>query len=330
MLFDPRSRKSLSGKRAMVTGGCGFIGSHLVKSLLNYGAEVWVLTGDGPCARLESILPSSGIIQLDFSKKEEVARVLSSLRPHFIFSAAAKIWRDIDFHLLEPLVKAHVQELYNVVEGARHDAELIRMVHLGTVDEYGKIPAPFRENARENPQNPYALTKLMGTRLIEWAGRSLKLPVVVVRPSLIYGPAQRRGMLITEIIYSCLAKKDFLMTPGEQTRDFLYVDDLVDGILKAAVTSDIDGEIINLGSGKATKLKEAAVLLNQMLGNMIEIKFGAIPYRAGENMEYWLDIAKARRMLDWHPATALAGGLTATIDWYVKNKEFILNDQKRN
>lgn len=324
MLFDPRVKKSLYGKRAVVTGGCGFIGSHLVKSLLNYGTEVWILTQDGSCARLASIFPPPRIIHLDFSKKEEVARVLDSLRPHFIFSTAAKIWRDMDYHLLEPLVKTHVQELYNVVEGAHHDAELIRMVHLGSMDEYGKIPAPFREDARENPQNPYALTKLMGTRLIEWAGRSLKLPVVVVRPSLIYGPAQRRGMFITEIIYSHLAKKDFLMTPGEQTRDFLYVDDLVGGILKAAVTPVIDGEIMNLGSGKATKMKEVAILLNQMLGNTIEIKFGALPYRADENMKYWLDTAKAQRTLDWNPRTTLSGGLTATTDWYLKNKEFIL------
>lgn len=323
MLFD------FSGKRAIVTGGCGFIGSHLVTSLLRYGAEVRVLVGDDPCARLESILPSPGIVHLDFSEKEEVARAINSFRPHFIFSAAAKIWRDIDSRLLELLVKAHVQELYNVVEGARSCPEIIRIVHLGTIDEYGKIQAPFREDARENPQNPYGLTKLMGTRLMEWAGRSLGLPAVVVRPSLIYGSAQRRGMFITEIIYSCLAKKDFLMTPGEQTRDFLYIDDLVDGILKAAVIPGIEGEIINLGSGKATKIKEVAVLIKQMLGNKIEIRFGTIPYRADEHMEYWLDTAKARDLLGWNPTTALSDGLIATIDWYLKNKDFILNDQKK-
>lgn len=330
MLFDARSKRSLSGKRAIVTGGCGFIGSHLVKSLLHYGADVRVLTGNGSCVRLESILPSSGIIHLDFSQKEEIARVINSFRPHFIFSTAAKIWRDIDLRLFKPLLKAHVEELYNVVEGARNNPELIRMVHLGTMDEYGKIPAPFREDARENPQNPYALTKLMGTCLIEWAGRSLGLPAVVVRPSLIYGPAQRRGMFITEIIYSCLAKKDFSMTPGEQTRDFLYVDDLVSGILKAVLTPGIDGEIINLGSEKVTPIKEVAVLINQMLGNMIEIKLGAIPYRANEHMKYSLDTSKARDLLGWNPTTTLSDGLMATVDWYVKNRDFILDDQQRS
>lgn len=319
-----------SGKRAIVTGGCGFIGSHLVKHLLDYGAEVRVLTGEGQCPRLESSLPLSGIIYIDFSDKEKVTETIKSFRPHFIFSTAAKINRGADFSLFEPLAKAHVQELYNIVEGARSCPELVRMVHIGTIDEYGKIPAPFREDARENPQSPYAFTKLLGTRLVEWAGRSFGLPVVVVRPSLIYGPAQKRGMFITEVIYSCLAKKDFPMSLGEQTRDFLYVDDLIEGILKAAMMPGIEGEIINLGSGKATKIKDVAVLINQMMGNKIEIKFGAIPYRVHEHMEHWQKIAKAGKVLDWKPLTMLSDGLVATIDWYIKNKAFILDDQQRS
>lgn len=314
----------IAGKRILVTGGCGFIGSHLVRHLSQHGAEVRVLQEDGkPCHRLENE-ENIEIARCDLSQAAAVEKVVEEFRPHYIFSLAAKILRGIDPGLFPELFEAHVKDLAHVLSAAEKDKELIRLVHAGTIDEYGKIPAPFREDTRENPQNPYAVTKLAGTRLVQQAAQSGAIPAMAVRLALTYGPGQRAGMLVPDVIRSCLEKKNFPMTPGEQTRDFLYVDDAVEGMVRAALMPGVEGEVINLGSSTPTKIKDAVSLINELMGGPITIEAGALPYRADENMEYWLDTGKAEKLLQWNASTRLSDGLRETITWYQNNKDSFL------
>lgn len=310
-----------SGKRVLITGGCGFIGSHLVRHLAGLGADVKVLQEEGrPCTRLEKE-KRVAVARCDLSKAAAVEEVVEKFRPHYIFSLAAKILRGVNSDFLPELFDTHVKNLAHVLSAAEKDKELIRLVHVGTIDEYGKISAPFREDARENPQNPYAVTKLMGTRLVQHTAQSGTVPAVVVRLALTYGPGQRDGMFVPDFVRSCMEKKNFPMTQGEQTRDFLFVADAVDGLVAAAATEGIVGEIINIGSGQQIQLKEAAERINALAGNPIEVQYGAIPYRADENMEYWLDTKKAQKLLNWNPQTSLSEGLRATIVWYKKHQK---------
>jgi len=139
-----------------------------------------------------------------------------------------------------------------------------------------------------------------------------------VRPSVVYGPAQDFQMFVPSLIRSCLEKKDFDMTSGEQTRDFVFVEDLIEGMLIAAQAPLDKGEIINLGSGKEIPMKEVAVAVNEMMGSPMRLRFGAIPLRDNEIMRYRLDVARAKARLAWEPKVDLKQGLTKTIDWYAK------------
>lgn len=300
-------------KRVLVTGGAGFIGSHLVGRLISLGAEVQVLEAEGKQCNLAGI---EKVVYAGISDGQKVEDTVRAYEPHYIFSLAAKLARDQSWELFSELFQVHVKNLQYLISAAGDVKELRRLVHVGTIDEYGKIEAPFKEVDRENPQNPYALTKLMGSRLIEYAAKTEKIPAAVVRLALTYGPAQRQGMFVPDLIRSCIEGKEFSMTAGEQTRDFLYVADAVEGILAAALAQNASGEIFNIGSGQPTKIRDVAEMIKRETGNAGTINFGAIPYRADENMHYWLDIEKAADRLGWRPQTSLVEGLRSTITWY--------------
>ncbi|MBI5405854.1 NAD-dependent epimerase/dehydratase family protein [Candidatus Kaiserbacteria bacterium] len=304
--------RNFSGVRVVVTGGAGFIGSHLVRRLVEQQAQVLVLTERTRHERLAGILPLDAIRTVAFSDAVAAQKHIIDFKPEYVFSLEAKIIRGNDPRVFEEFVTGHVHHIWNILHGAQA-AHVKRVIHLGTIDEYGRLPAPFSETDRENPQNLYALTKLFGTRTVMYAAHALGLPATVIRPSLTYGPSQHAGMLVTNTIEACLAGTAFPMTAGDQTRDFLYVDDLVDGMLAVAVNEPCIGEIINLGSGTQTPVKEVVERINTLCGNRAVIQFGAEPYRPDENMEYWLQIQKAERLCGYAPRVTLAEGLSRTV-----------------
>jgi nucleoside-diphosphate-sugar epimerase len=130
-------------------------------------------------------------------------------------------------------------------------------------------------------------------------------------------------MLVTNTIQACLEGKNLPMTPGEQARDFLYVDDLIEGIITATTKEGCVGEIINIGSGSQTKIKDVVLMINRLCDNPIAIEFGAQSYRPDENMEYWLDITKARQLIGFQLHTTLEQGLMQTIAWYKDHSTFL-------
>lgn len=307
---------SFKNKRVLVTGGAGFIGSRVVGRLISLGAEVQVLEAEGKQCNLAG---TEKVVYAGMSDERIIEDTVLAYKPHYIFSLAAKLARDQSWELFSELFQVHVKNLEHLISAAGQAQELRRLVHVGTIDEYGKIEAPFKEADRENPQNPYALTKLMGSRLVEYAAKTGKIPAAVVRLALTYGPAQRRGMFVPDLIRSCIDGKEFSMTAGEQTRDFLYVDDAVEGILAVAAAQNVEGEIFNIGSGQPTKIRDAAEMIRRETGNACTINFGAIPYREDENMDYWLDKKKAADRLGWMPKISLVEGLRSTITWYKNN-----------
>ena len=138
----------------------------------------------------------------------------------------------------------------------------------------------------------------------------------MLRPTVIYGPGQGDEMFISALIQSLLAGRDFAMTNGEQRRDFIYINDVVDAIIKA-VSSDerVNGMVLNIGAGVSYQIKEVATLVATLVGPNVSrhIKFGAVQYRFNEVMHYSVEIARARELLGWHPNTNIKVGLQHTI-----------------
>ena len=320
----------IKNSRIFITGGSGFIGSHLARHCLSLGARVAVLTtSKDSCWRLVDIIDKIEIFEGSVTKQEELQTCIQKFRPQFVFHLAAILERKLSFDLFEELFEVHVKGTSNLLSILIKSKELERLIHIGTIEEYGRCKAPFGEDQRELPISPYSLTKVMATKMGEYAAQEEKLPVVIVRPSVIYGPAQSFGDFLTpNIIRACIEGENFPMTVGEQTRDFLFVEDLVEGMLKIAMTPDINGEIINLGSGKEISVKEVAMLIRKVVGNPNIIQFGAIPDRANEVANSVFDIHKAQQIIGWKPKTELEDGLTKTVEWYKQNWSIVSRDHE--
>jgi nucleoside-diphosphate-sugar epimerase len=146
------------------------------------------------------------------------------------------------------------------------------------------------------------------------------LPIVTLRPFLIYGPSQDTNMFIPSLIHHCLEGKDFPMTKGDQTREFNYVDDIVDAYLLAAFCPKAVGEIINIGNGIEYKIKDVAEIIVKMMGSPIKLLIGNLSKRPGEASHFFCSNEKAKRLLGWFPKFSLDEGLKKTIEWFTNNR----------
>lgn len=312
----------LAEKTCLVTGGAGFIGSSLVRRLLAVGADVTVFVKETTMLdRLTDISEEVTLVKGDLSDYSSVSRLVSKLSPEFIFHLAA--FRDVsrDPSLLTEMVDININGTVNLLRAAAEDAPtLISFVNTGTCEEYGDGPVPFSEDQREIPVSPYSASKVASTYICQMMSKSTGLPVVTLRPFLTYGPGQDTDMFIPSLIAHCLSGNDFSMTSGDQTREFNFIDDVVDAYLLAATAKDVSGEVINIGCGVEYKISELAVKIVEMTGSEISLKAGSIPKRPGEAKNFFCDNSKAKRLLGWSPRVALDAGLEITVKWYRRQK----------
>lgn len=311
-------------KRVVVTGGGGFIGSHLVQELIRLGADVTVLVdGESSAKRLDHFASNVRMYHIPAWRRTELNAVLQNIRPQVIFHLRAAVNQAPGQAGKDRFFQINVEDTKELAHAA---SELEVFVYAGTIAEYGAAPAPFREDKDAEPISEYGESKLAATEWLKSLYHSRGFPAVLLRSSVVYGPEQSpHSYLIPNVIMSCLQKKDFhIASSGLQTRDPLFVSDDVAGLLMAAATPRARGEIINLGLGKEHTVLEIARFINRQLGNTINVTTGTDIDRPGENKNYWQDISKAEQLLGWSPKVPLEKGIDETISWYQKHyQDFI-------
>lgn len=304
----------LNGARAFVTGASGFIGRHLVASLAAGGAVV---------SRLEHQHRSSaspGEVHVgDLRDAAFVARAVQACTPDVIFHLAAFKQRSARIDDFALALETNVLGSLNLFSAAATLPRLKAIVVMGTAEEYGHNVAPFVETMREQPVNAYSQSKQSLTHLCEVLYQLHRLPVVVLRPTIAYGPGQSTDMFLPALIRSLLAGVPFPMTAGGQTRDFVYVSDVVDAMQLAATREGVAGQILNIGSGQPVTIAALAHKVAAITGIPGLLQTGKLPYRPGEVMAYSVDTAKAFALLGWAPRIGLDQGLAATIEHFQRD-----------
>lgn len=299
----------------LITGANGFVGLHLTNALADTGAKVTQLvrlTGS-------SINKKGAQIALDLTNRKMVAEIFSVLQPDYVIHLAAiKNRNDIGTQFRDSY-DTNLSISLNVIEACLELPKFKKLIFLGSCDEYGQVASPFDETQREIPANAYGLSKLAVTKILSGLYQSRQFPSVVLRPTVIYGPNQGDEMFLSALIQSLLAQKDFAMTSGDQYRDFVYIDDMVDAIIKAlAAVNQVNGEVVNIGAGASSQVKEIAMLAADLIypDAYQHLKFGAVSYRPNELMNYAVNIGRAEQLLGWQPTTKLEYGLQQTISHF--------------
>lgn len=298
----------LIGARALVTGASGFIGRRLVEKLLAAGVEVSALD-----AVHEAPHGVAATYCGDLTDSAFVRGAVGRAAPEYVFHLAAVRARSADVSAFRGAIQVNLLGSLSLLEACTELPDLKMAVLVGTAEEYGAAAAPYREGEREQPVSAYSYSKLAMTELALALHRLHGLPAAVLRPSVAYGPGQAPDMFISALVAALVRGDRFPMTLGEQTRDFVYVDDVVSALMSAAVTPAASGHIVNVACGEQVRIADVARLAERLAGVNGLVEIGAVPYREGEALEYGVDATLARELLGWKAETELEDGLRATI-----------------
>jgi nucleoside-diphosphate-sugar epimerase len=317
----------------LVTGGAGFIGSHLVEELLRRGHQVRVadnfVTGKhknldaAVRAARESVgdLPGGApeLVTGDLADEAVARRAVDGVEFVLHQAAIPSVPRSVK----DPIAsnRANIDATLNVLVAAR-DAGVTRVVYAGSSSAYGDTPTlPKREEMPAHPLSPYALQKLVGEQYMTMFTRLYGLETVTIRYFNVFGPRQDPGSAYSGVISRFLlaltdGEQPVIFGDGEQTRDFTYVANVVDGVLRAADAPDASGEVINVATGGRISLNELLGTLQRLTGDTSAARYEAT--RAGDVRDSQADIAKAERLLGYRPLVSLDDGLQRTLEWFQK------------
>lgn len=264
-----------------IIGGSGFVGKNMVRLLHEkYAISVFDKYID------EAYFASyPGVVchkmELD---KERISQELPT--PEYIINLASIVTAERDMSLFDAMIQSNLKVLLNLYERFKDDKVLKLFVQFGSSEEYGEIESPFFESAREEPNSPYALVKQLTTNTAMMLHRNYAFPIMVVRPGNLFGPLQNKSKFIPYVIEQLRNNQPLNVTPCEQKRDFIYVDDFVDGIHQLMRVAELaQGEIVNVSSGASIALKDIIEHCRKILNSASIVNYGAIPYRANEVMD---------------------------------------------
>ena len=310
------------GKSVLVTGAGGFIGSHLVERLHAQGAKVraFVRYNSRGDAGLLRQLPPETLTQLEIiggDIRDSSAILKASEGAEIIFHLGALI--SIPYSYVHPreVAESNVLGTLNVLEAARHH-KTARVIHTSTSEVYGTARyAPINEAHPLQGQSPYSASKIGADKLAESFHLSFNVPVVTVRPFNTFGPRQSARAVIPTIITQALAGKSIRLGNLEATRDFTYVDDTVNGFIKAAEVPGVEGGTFNLGTGEEIRVGDLADKIISATGTQARVQVDAQRLRPGKSEVLRLisDNSFAKQSLGWSPRVSLDEGLGRTIAW---------------
>jgi UDP-glucose 4-epimerase len=319
MLGLPREERM----HVLVTGGAGFIGSHVAERLVALGARVrafCLYNSNGSLGWLDTADPelrASLDVRLgdirDARFVEEACRGIDT-----VFHLAALIAIPYSYHAPESFIDTNVKGTLNVLEGVRR-AGCRRLVQTSTSEVYG-TPAtlPILETHPLQGQSPYSASKIAADKLCEAYHRSFAVPVVTLRPFNTYGPRQStRAVLPTMLVQLLAGKKEITLGRLDPRRDLTFVSDTVEGFIKAGAAEGVDGEEIHLGTGRNVSVGELFDIACKALGVSAKVVQDEARLRPGasEVMALLSDPSKARKRLGWEASVSIEDGVARTASW---------------
>lgn len=313
----------LNGRTCLVTGAAGFIGSHLCERLLGLGARV-IAVDNLSTGRIENLASSQGharfiFIKADVNRFDEIALVFGSEPIDYVFHLAALV--GVKNVIERPL------EVFKDIDGTKyvlalaHAQKVKKVVYISSSEAYGEpVSLPEKEDGTLNPspRDPYGLTKLIGESMVYYYWKKYGMPGCSLRFFNVYGPRQASsayGFVAGIFMDRALRGEPItIFGDGTQTRDFIYIDDNIEGIIRSMVIDLTHGEVLNIGSGLQTTIRDLAERVMRIAGREVPIVYQ--PSREMEIKYRCPDVTKMKHLLGFEPRISLDEGLKKTFEWY--------------
>ncbi len=297
--------------KILITGGTGFIGYHLAKRCLNLRWNVTSVSTHHPKKKRE--LTGVKYLIFDISKKKNLVDKLSKN-----FDFVVNLAGYVDHSNKSKTKNSHFNGCKNLANFFL-DSKIKKFVQIGSSIEYGKIKSPQFESSKitNRTNSIYGDAKLSSTKFLLRLSKQNNFPVTIVRLYLVYGPNQDANRIVPIVIENALKDKIFDCSSGKQLRDFIYIDDVINAIIKILKNDIPYGEIINIGSGKPHSIKKIITKICKILKGG-KPRFGKIKLRQDEISKLYPNISKAKYLLKWRPKINLNHGLKRTIYYFKK------------
>ena len=296
-------------KNILIIGGTGFIGYHLAKKCLRKNFKVTSISKNQP--KKIRFLKKVKYIICDINNKKILTKINNN------FDYVVNLGGYVDHKNKQETYRSHYLGLKRLTK-IFIKKKIKKFIQIGSSMEYGRVKSPQKENFKCYPESIYAISKFLSTKHLITLYKKKNFPAVILRLYQVYGPNQDKNRLIPIIIDSCKNNKSFPCSSGVQLRDFLFVDDLIDAILRC-LDRKVEGKIINIASGKIIQVKK---IINQIVNFYKAGKplFGSIKLRNEEMLRVYPSLLSARKFLGWKSKVSFGKGILKTINFYNKNK----------
>jgi len=325
---------NLVGEKVFVTGAGGFIGSHLCDALIEVGSEVTAMIRYSSRSDWGSLefLPEDkkNALNIVSGNIEDNDFLLRHMKGHsVVFHLAALIGIPYSYSAPLSYIRTNIEGSVNVIESARR-LDLQKIIHTSTSEVYGTAQyTPIDEKHALQGQSPYSASKIGADKIVESYYRSFASPVVTVRPFNTFGPRQSARAIIPTIICQALERDEIHLGSLDPARDLTYVKDTVQGFIKAAITDEAVGEVMNIGSGSSITIGKLADRILSLMQCDKPIITDEQRIRPGNSEVYELicDNSKSREMIGWEAQRILDEGLLETINFISENRSFYKADK---
>ena len=314
----------LKNKEILVTGGCGFIGSEIVKQLSEIGANVTII--DNLSSGKEEYIQNLSNVKLitaDLLDDDAIESIVKD--KEYIINNAALPFIPDSYYIPKKFFDVNVNATISLALSVIKEKKAKRFVHISSSEIYGTARyTPMDENHHTTPQSTYAVSKLAGERVVFTMYREHNLPVVIIRPFNSFGPNITQPYIIPEIITQILKGDVVKLGNLNAKRDLTYVSDTARGIILSLVKEGVIGEVINMGSQRSYSIKDLVSLISDIMGKKISIEIDPSRFRPYDVDTLICNYERATKLLGWKPETTVREGLEKTIEW-IKKVDFKLS-----
>ena len=310
----------LKNKEILVTGGCGFIGSEIVKQLSQIGANVTII--DNLSSGKEKYIQGFSNVKLITADLLDDHAIKSVVKDkEYVINNAALPFIPDSYYMPKKFFDVNVNATISLALAVIKEKKAKRFVHISSSEIYGTARyTPMDENHQTTPQSTYAVSKLAGERVVFTMHKEHNLPAVIIRPFNSFGPNITQPYIIPEIIRQ-MEKNDVIKLGNlNAKRDLTYVTDTARGIILSLVKEGVIGEVINIGSQRSFSIRELVSLISEIMDKKVSIEIDPSRFRPYDVDTLICNYERATKLLGWKPEITVKEGLEKTVEWAKKEK----------